>query len=44
VPPARAVLAGMVGPRLVPVLAGTARLQLVFAALLAAGLVAGRAP
>lgn len=44
VTPLRAVLAGAVGPRLVPVLVGTARLQLAFAGLLAIGLVAGRAP
>jgi 1,4-dihydroxy-2-naphthoate polyprenyltransferase len=36
--PVRAVLAGAIGPRLIPVLVGTARLQLVFGVLLAAGL------
>jgi 1,4-dihydroxy-2-naphthoate octaprenyltransferase len=38
VPPVRRVLAGDQGPRLVPVLVATARLQLVFGALLAAGI------
>jgi 1,4-dihydroxy-2-naphthoate polyprenyltransferase len=36
--PVRAVLGGAVGLRLVPVLAGTARLQIIFGLLLAAGL------
>jgi 1,4-dihydroxy-2-naphthoate polyprenyltransferase len=36
--PVRAVLAGAVGPRLIPVLVGTARLQLVLGGLLAVGL------
>jgi 1,4-dihydroxy-2-naphthoate polyprenyltransferase len=36
--PVRATLAGAVGPRLVPVLVGTARLQLVLGVLLAAGI------
>jgi 1,4-dihydroxy-2-naphthoate polyprenyltransferase len=36
--PVRATLAGAVGPRLIPVLVGTARLQLVLGVLLAAGL------
>ena len=40
-PPVSAVLAGAVGPRLIPVLVGTARLQVAFAVLLAAGLWAG---
>ena len=42
--PAREVMAGAIGPRLIPVLVGTARLQLAFAVLLAAGLWAGRGP
>jgi 1,4-dihydroxy-2-naphthoate octaprenyltransferase len=37
--PVRATLAGAIGPRLVPVLVGTARLQLVLGVLLAVGLV-----
>jgi 1,4-dihydroxy-2-naphthoate polyprenyltransferase len=37
--PLKAVLAGAVGPRLIPVLVGTARLQLVLGLLLAVGLV-----
>lgn len=41
VPPVRAVLRGASGQALLPVLAGTGRLQLVLGALLTAGLVAG---
>jgi 1,4-dihydroxy-2-naphthoate polyprenyltransferase len=41
VPPVRGVLAGAVGPRLIPVLVATARLQLVFGVALAVGLVVG---
>ncbi len=37
--PVRAVLQGAIGPRLIPVLVGTARLQLVLGVLLATGLV-----